>query len=64
MTIQESHSLNWEDLKFFLAVARTGTLRGAAESIEVNHTTLTRRLSVMEDRVGTRLFDRSKSGMS
>ena len=63
MTIQESHSLNWDDLKFFLAVARTGTLRGAAESIEVNHTTLTRRLSVMEDRVGTRLFDRSKSGL-
>ena len=64
MTIQESHSLNWDDLKFFLAVARTGTLRGAAESIEVNHTTLTRRLSVMEDRVGTRLFDRSKSGLA
>ena len=64
MTIQESHSLNWDDLKFFLAVARTGTLRGAAESIEVNHTTLTRRLSVMEDRFGTRLFDRSKSGLA
>lgn len=63
MTIQESHSLNWDDLKFFLAVARTGTLRRAAESIEVNHTTLTRRLSFMEDSVGTRLFDRSKSGL-
>ena len=63
MSIQERHSLNWDDLKFFLAVARIGTLRGAAESIRVNHTTLTRRLSIMEERVGSRLFDRSKSGL-
>lgn len=63
MSKHESHSLNWDDLKFFLAVARTGTLRGGAESIQVNHTTLTRRLSVMEERVGSRLFDRSKQGL-
>ncbi len=63
MSIKESHSLNWDDLKYFLAVARTGTLRGGAESIHANHTTLTRRLSVMEERVGTRLFDRSKQGL-
>lgn len=61
--MQESHSLNWDDLKYFLAVARTGTLRGAADSIQVNHTTLTRRLAVMEERVGSRLFDRSKKGL-
>lgn len=63
MSITESHSLNWDDLKYFLAVARTGTLRGGADSIHVNHTTLTRRLSVMEERVGSRLFDRSKQGL-
>ena len=63
MSIHESHSLNWDDLKYFLAVARTGTLRGGAERIQVNHTTLTRRLSVMEQRVGSRLFDRSKQGL-
>ncbi len=63
MSIKESHSLNWDDLKYFLAVARTGTLRGGADSIQVNHTTLTRRLSVMEERVGSRLFDRSKQGL-
>ncbi|MEL6691103.1 MAG: LysR family transcriptional regulator [Pseudomonadota bacterium] len=63
MSIQESHSLNWDDLKYFLAVARTGTLRGGADSIQVNHTTLTRRLSIMEERVGSRLFDRSKQGL-
>ena len=63
MSLHESHSLNWDDLKYFLAVARSGTLRGGADSIEVNHTTLTRRLSVMEERVGSRLFDRSKQGL-
>ncbi|MES0879813.1 LysR family transcriptional regulator [Roseibium sp. SCP14] len=63
MTQQESHSLNWDDLKYFLAVARTGTLRGGADSIGANHTTLARRVEVMEERVGSRLFDRSKSGL-
>ncbi|MEM9105769.1 MAG: LysR family transcriptional regulator [Pseudomonadota bacterium] len=59
----ESQALNWDDLKYFLAVARTGTLRGGADSIQVNHTTLARRVSIMEERVGSRLFDRSKSGL-
>lgn len=58
-----SHALNWDDLKFFLAVARTGTLRGGADSIRVNHSTLARRLTLMEERIGSRLFDRSKSGL-
>ena len=47
-----SHALNWDDLKFFLAVARTGTLRGGADSIRVNHSTLARRLTLMEEQVG------------
>jgi len=63
MSGSESHAFNWDDLKFFLAVVRTGTLRGGAESIDVNHTTMTRRLSVMEERIGSRLFDRSKQGL-
>ncbi|MEM7463392.1 MAG: LysR family transcriptional regulator [Pseudomonadota bacterium] len=63
LSFQESHSLDWDDLKFFLAVARNGTMRGGAESIQVNHTTLARRLSNMEQNVGSRLFDRSKTGL-
>ncbi len=62
--LQESHAFNWDDLKVFLAVARTGTIRGGAESILINHTTLTRRLSLMEERLGSRLFDRSKQGLA
>jgi len=60
---KERYSFNWDDLKFFLAVARSGTLRGAADSLGINHTTLTRRLSVMEENIESRLFDRSKSGL-
>ena len=58
----ESHALNWDDLKYVVAVARQGTLRGGADAINVNHTTVTRRLSQLEARIGGRLFDRSKQG--
>ncbi|WP_026958282.1 MULTISPECIES: LysR family transcriptional regulator [Aliagarivorans] len=63
MLNKDSYAFNWDDLKFFLAVARAGTLRGGAQAIAVNHTTMTRRLSVMEQRIGSRLFDRSKQGL-
>lgn len=62
MGVPESHAFDWDDLKYFLAVARAGTLRGGADSIQANHTTVTRRLTILEERVGTRLFDRSAQG--
>jgi DNA-binding transcriptional LysR family regulator len=62
--VLKSHSMNWDDLKYFLAVVRTGTLRGGADSIRVNHTTLNRRLCVMEERLGSRLFVRSNAGLA
>ena len=63
MNIENSHIFNWDDLKFFLAAARTGTLRGGADSINANHTTLQRRLAILEEKIGSRLFDRSKQGL-
>ncbi|WP_422049577.1 LysR family transcriptional regulator [Shimia sp.] len=60
----DGDALNWDDLKVFLAVARTGTIRGGADSMHANHTTLARRLTVMEERLGSRLFDRSKQGLA
>ena len=64
MPAPESYALDWDDLKYFLAVARCGTLRGGAQALSVNHTTLSRHLAVLEDRVGSRLFDRSKAGLA
>lgn len=54
--------MNWDDIRIFLAVARTGQILAAARRLGVNHATVARRLSALEDSVGTRLFDRSTSG--
>jgi len=53
---------DWEDLRFFLAIARAGSLAGAARALVVNHSTMFRRLNAMEDRLGVRLFERLPQG--
>ena len=54
--------LDWSDLKHALAVAEAGSLAGAARQLGVNHTTVLRRLDALEASLGTRLFDRKRSG--
>lgn len=54
--------LNWDDLKFFLAVCRTGSVRAAANQLGVNHTTVSRRINGFEKELGQRLFERSSKG--
>lgn len=54
--------LDWSDLKHALAVAEAGSLAGAARRLGVNHTTVLRRLDALEAAIGTRLFDRKRSG--
>lgn len=53
----------WSDLRYFLAVARTGTLSAAARELGVAQTTVGRRLEVLEQALGARLFDRTKGGL-
>lgn len=53
---------NWDDLRLFLAVARAGSLSGAAREVGVNHSTVFRRIGAFEDSLGVRLFDRLPSG--
>ncbi len=53
---------NWDDLRFFLAVARHGKLLTAANELGVNHSTVFRRIAALEERLGTRLFDRHAAG--
>ena len=55
--------LDWDNLRVFLAVARSRTLSGAARKLGVNQTTVTRRLDALEARLGARLFDRSQTGV-
>ncbi len=59
----DAHQLkSWDDLRFFLGVARKGSLSGAAKELGVNHSTVYRRIAGLEEGVGARLFDRLASG--
>jgi DNA-binding transcriptional LysR family regulator len=49
---------DWEDLRHFLAVARVGTLSGAARALRVDHATVSRRLAALENDLQVRLVDR------
>lgn len=54
--------MDWDDIRYFLAVARRGTLAEAAQDLEVNASTVHRRVRALEQTVGGRLFDRSPRG--
>lgn len=49
---------DWEDLRYFLAVAQEGSLSGAARALRVDHATVSRRLNLLEDNLQGRLVDR------
>ena len=53
---------DWDDLKSFLAVARSGRLTAAAARLGLDHSTLSRRLGALEHRLKAKLFDRSPAG--
>ena len=52
----------WDDLKYFLAYARTGSMLAAAKALGVNQSTVQRRLAELEDRLGCRLVMRHLTG--
>ncbi|MGD8925872.1 MAG: LysR family transcriptional regulator [Thioalkalispiraceae bacterium] len=54
--------MNWDDLRLFLAVARTGSISGAAKQLDVQHSTVSRRMRSLEEKLGVRLLERKKSG--
>jgi len=51
-------NMNWDDLRLFLTVARTGSISGAAKQLGVQHSTISRRMRQFEDNLGTRLLER------
>ena len=53
---------DWSDLKYFLAVARTGSTLAAAKSLGVNQSTVHRRLQELEKRLGCQLVKRHPTG--
>ena len=54
--------MNWDDLRYFLALADEGTVSGAGRTLSVKHTTVARRIMSLEKHLGSRLFDRTPQG--
>ncbi len=54
--------LDWNDLRYFLAVTRTGSTLAAAKNLRVSQSTISRRVTALEDAIGVKLFVRKPSG--
>ncbi len=56
--IANMNNLDWDDLRFFLAIAEQGSLSAASRILSVNHSTVFRRINQLEKSIGVRLFER------
>lgn len=54
--------MDWDDVRFFLAVARKSSIRGASATLAVNASTVSRRIDAFEKKLGVRLFERLPTG--
>ncbi len=54
--------MNWDDLRFFLAVAREGQILRAAQRIVTSQARVNRRITQFEEAIGEKLFDRRTAG--
>jgi len=55
--------MEWSDVRIFLAIARSGTLGGAARVLHLSHPTIGRRLRALEQATGQTLFQRTADGL-
>lgn len=53
---------NWDDMRYFLAFTRHGSIRATARALGVNHATVSRRLDALESTLGARLLERVSGG--
>lgn len=56
--------MDWDNLRYFLELSRTRKLTAAARRLEVDHTTVSRRIQALEKSLGAQLFTRETSGYS
>ncbi|MFZ5439819.1 MAG: LysR family transcriptional regulator [Myxococcota bacterium] len=54
--------MNWDDVRFALALSKAGSLARAARELEVDHTTVGRRVEAAEEALGAKLFTRTSTG--
>src|SRR5262245_45775071 len=63
MAVQKrTAGLDWEDVRYFAALARHGTLAATARTLKVTHATVARRLANLESTLGHPLFARNRDG--
>jgi DNA-binding transcriptional LysR family regulator len=60
--VQERTGLDWGNLRFFLELARTGSLSRAAQRLSVDRATVGRRIAALEQELGLELFERGPQG--
>jgi DNA-binding transcriptional LysR family regulator len=60
--VQLVEGLNWNDFKYFLALARRSRLRLAAADLGVDQATAGRRIAALEESLGSQLFERTATG--
>ena len=61
--MQRRPALDWDDVKLFLALARSRTVGVAATALRVDGSTVSRRLARLEETLAARLFERSRDGI-
>ena len=54
--------ISWDDIQTVLMLVRFGSLAGAGQALDINYTTVSRRIRRAEDRLGTPLFERLQDG--
>ncbi len=54
--------ISWDDFRLVRGIAESGSLVGAAAALNLNHSTVFRRLGALEAAIGAKLFERSRNG--
>ena len=62
MPVQKRSDPDWDDLRYFLALSRHGSLSAAARALKVSHATVARRVASLEAALQAPLFDRRADG--
>ncbi|MFM9974086.1 MAG: LysR family transcriptional regulator [Beijerinckiaceae bacterium] len=55
-------NISWDEFRLVKAIADSGSLAGAGDVLGLNHSTVFRRLNTLENELGSRLFERARTG--
>lgn len=61
-SVANMQHINWDNLRYVLVVANKGSIAAAARELDVNRSTVLRRIDTFQKNLNCRIFDRSDSG--